>query len=77
MNKLLLYVKQLKESGNNPIDVIWCTVRYGASPNNYREFNFRELTAEQRNTYVTHRFSQCIIKKSNDPAFIDFFEDKT
>ena len=77
MNKILLYAKQLIYSGNNPIDVLWCTVRYGASPNNYREFNFAELTAKQRSTYITHGFSQHIIKTHNNPAYIDLFEDKT
>lgn len=77
MNKVILYAKQLLKSDNNPIDIVWCTAIYGASPNNYREFNFRELTPKQRNTYVTHRFSQHMIKKFNNSAYIDLFEDKT
>ena len=70
MNRVALYLEQLKDTEANPIDVIWCTIRYGASPNNYKEFNFRELTSKERDTYVTHRFSQRIIKKFNNPIYI-------
>ena len=77
MNRVSLYLEQLKDTEANPIDVIWCTIRYGASPNNYKEFNFRELTSKERDTYVTHGLSQKIIKRYNDPSYIDIFEDKT
>jgi len=74
------YLKQLKENGtglSSYLDMIMCTLRYGASPNNYKNFGFKELNSRERSTYVTNGLSRKIIKKFNDPAYIDFFEDKT
>lgn len=74
------YLKQLKENSTgigSYFDMIWCTIRYGASPNNYKNFGFKELNGAQRATYVTNGLSRKIIKTFNDPAYIDIFEDKT
>ena len=76
MGKLKLFIQQMKEGGN-PLDIIWCGMMYGASPNNYREFGFSRLTAVQRKTYVTNRLSRKMIKRFNDPDYINIFEDKT
>jgi hypothetical protein len=59
------------------LDIIWCTVRYGASPNNYNDFGFKDLNSEKRATYVTNGVSRKIIKQLNAPEYIDYFEDKT
>jgi hypothetical protein len=59
------------------LDILWCTVRYGASPNNYHDFGFKELNRGQRATYVTNGVSRKIINQLNDPKYMDYFEDKT
>ena len=76
MSKLMTYMHQI-QGGGNFFDIIWCTIIYGASPNNYREFGFNKLNASQRKTYVTNRLSRRMIKAFNDPAYIAIFEDKT
>ena len=76
MGKIKPFLQQMKEGGN-PLDIIWCGMIYGASPNNYREFGFSKLSAAQRKTYVTNRLSRKMIRRFNDPAYIHIFEDKT
>lgn len=75
MSRVGTFINQLSR-GNNYFDVFWCALRYGASPNNYYDFGFKNLTATQRSSYVTNRFSRKMIKRFNDPAYIDIFEDK-
>jgi len=77
MRILKQYFKQLNQEEGNIFDVIWCSVRYGASPNNYYEFGFKNLSPSQRATYVTNRFSEKMIRKFNNPKYVDIFEDKT
>ena len=88
-NYIKLYTKQLgdiAESVNKingkrrfiiVADVIYSTLRYGASPNNYLNFEFYNLDSAKRNTYVTHRISENMIKKFNDNDYREIFEDKT
>lgn len=73
------YIQQLKENqqkGLSSADMIWCTIRYGASPNNYCSFGFRELSGPERATYVTNRLSRKMIKRFNNQEYINLFEDK-
>ncbi len=60
----------------NALDMIFSFVIFGASPANYKMFEFEKLTLSQRSTYVTNRTSRRLIKKYNDPEYIDVFEDK-
>lgn len=77
-SRMQTYLQQLKDCGReNVIDVIWCGVRYGASPNNYRDFNFAQLNGKQRASYVTNRISEKMIRAFNNPKYTDIFEDKT
>lgn len=76
---LKTYIKQLKQNATSigeGADIIWSSIRYGASPNNYHDFGFNNLTAKERKTYVTNRFSRRIIRKYNNSEYIDIFEDK-
>lgn len=66
-----------KSKLNILFDMIWCTILYGASPNNYYDFKFYNLGHNKRKTYVTHRISEQIIKKYNKDSYRDLFEDKT
>lgn len=76
---LKAYLKQLKKCGGwgSYLDMVLCTARYGASPNNYKDFDFANLTAPERATYVTNSLSRKMIKAFNDPKYINLFEDKT
>ncbi len=78
MNMIKYYFNELKKSGgcSSIVDVLWCTLRYGASPANYKLFRFAELTQKQRATFVTNRVSRKMIKKYNNPKYIYLFEDK-
>ena len=76
MNIIKAYLKQLHEGEGNTIDIVWCAICYGASPNNYREFGFKKLSAKQRSTYVTNRLSEKMIKKYNKSEYVSLFEDK-
>lgn len=58
------------------IDMIRCLIKYKASPNNYKYFNFCQLTDAQKSTYVTYGISQQMISQLNDNNYIDYFEDK-
>lgn len=58
------------------IDILVCLVKYSASPNNYEKFEFYNLTSKQRRTYVTYGLSRKMIKKFNNPADIEVFENK-
>lgn len=72
-------MKQLKRNGTGMVsylDIIWCTVRYGASPNNYRDFEFQNLNKKERGTYVTNGLSRKMIKKFNDSSYVQIFENK-
>lgn len=59
------------------IDIVICTLKFGASPNNYLFFHFYELNNEQRGSFVTHQVSERLINKFNKEPFRDIFEDKT
>lgn len=74
-----MYMQQLKENKSgiiNAADMILCTLLYGASPNNYQEFDFDNLNWKERSTYVTNGLSRKIIRKCNQASYVDFFEDK-
>lgn len=57
-------------------DIVTSMLKYGASPNNYSEFEFYKLNRQQRKTYVTHRLSNKMIKRLNDDKYRDIFENK-
>lgn len=74
-----IYMQQLKENSTgilSVVDMILCTALYGASPNNYQEFNLKKLNWKERSSYVTNGLSRKIINKCNQKDYIDFFEDK-
>ena len=58
------------------VDLLWCMLRYGASPRNYYWFGFYELNAEHIKTFVTHRLSQKMQKVNNNPNFEIYFDNK-
>lgn len=57
-------------------DMLWCWLRYGASPNNYIWFDFFNATSKQRKTYMTHKQNVHIIKLFNNPNSIYKVQNK-
>lgn len=58
------------------LDMLWCAIRYSASPSNYYYFGFAKLNHSQRQTYVTHKMSEAIQKKYNSLKYHIVFYDK-
>lgn len=58
------------------IDILWCGIRYGASPNNYFNFDFRHTIADQRKTFLTHRKNEFLMRKYNKKDCIWQLENK-
>lgn len=65
-----------KNKLNIMLDITWCTLIYGASPNNYYNFRFFELDSNLRKTYLTHRISEKLIRKYNKSDSRYLIEDK-
>ncbi len=59
------------------IDVIICGFRYGAGYMDYFVFNFEELSAKQRATYITRSVNNDYFLKMNDRGYYHYFMDKT
>lgn len=80
---VLQSIEEIQESGKKwdggakrYADLLWCMIRYGASPRNYYWFGFYELDAKHRKTFVTHRLSQRMQKINNNPEYEIFFDNK-
>ena len=70
MSKLSSYLEQIM------YDIMKCSIKYSASPNNYKKFKFYELDDDKRKTYITNGDSEKLIKKYNDNKYRNIFEDK-
>lgn len=57
-------------------DMAWCILRYGAGYYDYQIFNFYELNAAQRKTYVTRFISKKLNMFMNDLDYCHFFDNK-
>ncbi len=58
------------------LDMVWCGLRYQASPRNYYWFGFYELKGKQRRTFVTHGMSERIQKRCNETSATVVFRNK-
>ena len=58
------------------MDILYCLLKYQASPYNYEKFEFYRIGASLRKTYVTYGVSKKMIRKFNNVNYINFFEDK-
>lgn len=58
------------------MDIIMCTFKYSASPNDYLMFQFYCLDNNKRSTYVTHGMSKKLISQYNDNNYRWMFNDK-
>lgn len=58
------------------VDMTKCGLRYQAGYNDYREFEFYNLTPEQRETFLTRGKNNEIVRRYNDKEYFDLFNDK-
>lgn len=58
------------------LDMVQCTLRYGAGYYDYQVFAFYNLTPKQRSTYVTRLVSKKLNEFLNDPEYSSIFENK-
>lgn len=69
-----------ERSGKNKLaivlDMINCTLRYGAGYNDYVIFEFWNLNHKQRDTYLTRMRSKKFIMFMNDHDYADVFDNK-
>ena len=73
------YIKQLLSVSKSPIrviDMMWCSLRYGTSPNNYKNFDFANTKAAYRKSFFTYRDSKRMMSNYNNSASIWKLENK-
>ena len=58
------------------IDMVWCSVRYETTFENYSEWDFRILKARERKTYMTDPKSFHLSRRLNDDSQRGIFDDK-
>ena len=78
------YARQLRRvstqggafSPSRALSVAWCTLRYGASPNNYEAFGFEVLSSHARSEYFTYRHNQRLMRRANEREATERLRDK-
>ncbi len=72
--------KTAKKSGKSKIfiffDMIWCGLRYGAGPNDYKVFEFYNLKHANRKTFITRGVNNALVRKFNDKKYWHLFDNK-
>jgi hypothetical protein len=58
-------------------DIVYCGLRWGATPGDYLFLRFFELSERERRTYVVSRMSKNMIAQFNKAQWIRYFQDKT
>lgn len=58
------------------IDIVFCSVKYGAGPYDYQEFEFYNLNSKERKTYLTRVKNNAIVRMFNDKEISKKFDDK-
>lgn len=74
-------LNEVKKENNVPkiillLHALLCNILYGATPNNYLNFEFYKLRHCERKKYITRRKTLWIEKKLNDPKNAVYFNDK-
>ena len=58
------------------IDIVYCSIKYGAGPYDYQEFEFYNLNSKERKTYLTRVKNNAIVRIFNDKEIAKKFDDK-
>ncbi|MDR0889974.1 MAG: coenzyme F420-0:L-glutamate ligase [Oscillospiraceae bacterium] len=78
LNSLMTVVKE--KCGQSKVktffDLLVCFFRYGSGYYDYVMFGFYDLTAAQRDTYLTRVRNKKVCELMNDPAFGEIFDNK-
>ncbi|MDJ1115414.1 sugar-transfer associated ATP-grasp domain-containing protein [Microbacterium dauci] len=80
-DRVLQFARQSARLSSAPlwwvvIDMIWCSVRYETTFENYSEWDFRILKGRERKTYMTDPKSFHLSRRLNDNAQRAIFDDK-
>lgn len=77
---LEISLKLSKEHKKNQIkiiaDMVWCSLKYGASWTEYGDMDFFYRTSENRKTFITTFFNFRLYNKINEKGKRDIFHDK-
>lgn len=69
-----------KKTGKSRLFLLWdmqqCAVNYGAGYMDYDLFEMYNLTAAQRDTYLTRGRNNALIRRYNDPSMVHIFNNK-
>lgn len=57
-------------------DILWCALRYGAGYNDYKIYEFYNMKAKNRNTFVTRVRNKKVIMAFNNQEYSDIFDHK-
>ena len=79
--RLFKSISQVAKENKKPsivifFDMIWCALRYGAGYLDYNNFNFAKMPGKRRKTFVTRGINNEYIRKLNNKADYDKFENK-
>lgn len=80
-DRVLQFARQSSALSKAPLwwvvaDMIWCSVRYETTFENYSEWDFRILKGRERKTYMTDPKSFHLSRRLNDNAQRAIFDDK-
>ncbi len=81
VKRMFTTIRKIAKRSHKPFlfiffDVINCAFRYGAGYMDYFVFNFEELNAKQRETYITRTVNNNYFLKMNDRSYYHVFNDK-
>lgn len=57
-------------------DMIWCAARYGAGYMDYYLFEMFNMNGKQRDTIVTRKRNNSLVRKYNDPKYMPLLDNK-
>lgn len=79
--KMFTAINKINEkTGKNKVklffDMLGCTVKYGAGYNDYIIFEFYNMKAKERKTYLTRMKNKKLVTMLNDEKYADIFDQK-
>lgn len=81
LKKMFTAINRIHEkTGKNKVklffDMLGCTVKYGAGYNDYIIFEFYNMKAKERKTYLTRMKNKKLVTMLNDEKYADIFDQK-